>query len=73
MSVKYKVENAKLNKKLIGEEATVSKIKPHGPRGTRSPKQPTLRELIVDIQNKTNQQGKWFCLCKKMLRASNKH
>ncbi len=59
MSVKYKIENAKLNKKLVGDEVTVSKVKPRGPRGPRGPKQPTLREIMLDVQKDVKDLQKW--------------
>lgn len=44
MSVKYKIENAKLNKKLVGDTVTVSKVKKtHGDGfkgGRKQPKAP---------------------------------
>ena len=58
MSVKYKIDNAKLNKKLIGDEVTVSKLKPRGPRGPKGPKQPTTREILLDFIKEVRTQFK---------------
>ncbi|MCQ2748141.1 MAG: hypothetical protein MJ223_02695 [Mycoplasmoidaceae bacterium] len=49
MSVKYKIEDAKINKQLKGDIVTVSKVKPNGGRGPKGPKQPTTRQILVDF------------------------
>ncbi len=52
MSVKYKIENSKKNKNLIGDEVSVSKIKKTGGRGPKGPKPPrvTLNDVIKEMR-----------------------
>ncbi|MCQ2964923.1 MAG: hypothetical protein MJ203_05090 [archaeon] len=44
MSTMYKIENAKNNKKPIGDTLTVSRVKKTDGKG------PTLREIMLDVQ-----------------------
>lgn len=53
MSVKYKIENAKLNKKLVGDTVTVSKVKKtHGDGFKGGKNRKTTRDLLVEFINR---------------------
>lgn len=53
MSTMYKIENAKNNKKLIGDTLTVSRVKKTDGKG------PTLREIMLDVQKDIKDLQTW--------------
>ena len=65
MATKYKIEKAKVNKNLIGDEVTVSKVKPKGGRGGngggRNPKPPriTLADVLKEMREGFARQEKF--------------
>lgn len=67
MSVKYKIENSKKNKNLIGDEVSVSKIKKPGGRGPKGPKPPrvTLNDVLKEMRDSFAKQGRQIAAIRK--------